>query len=177
MITPRAASLLFWLQAVSTGVIRLLNQADFICSTYRDHVHALSKNVPPREIMAELFGKKTGICRGQGGSMHMFSKKHGLVGTYFNNLEAANNPLNQLSVFDAFCCCKISDTDRHSSLCCQADTCVLTVQLGGFAFIGEGIPVGLGAAFGIKYRKVGQAKRSAETLSSNTVRLCPGKRR
>ena len=29
--------------------------------------------------MAELFGKKTGICRGQGGSMHMFSKKHGLV--------------------------------------------------------------------------------------------------
>ena len=37
--------------------------------------------MPAREIMAELFGKKTGICRGQGGSMHMFSKKHGLVST------------------------------------------------------------------------------------------------
>ena len=66
-------------EAVSTGVIRLLGQDDYVCSTYRDHVHALSKNVPAREIMAELFGKKTGICRGQGGSMHMFSKKHGLV--------------------------------------------------------------------------------------------------
>ena len=66
-------------EAVSTGVIRHLNQDDYICSTYRDHVHALSKNVPPREIMAELFGKKTGICRGQGGSMHMFSKTYGLV--------------------------------------------------------------------------------------------------
>ena len=66
-------------EAVSTGVIRLLRADDHICSTYRDHVHALSKNVPAREIMAELFGKKTGICRGQGGSMHMFSKKNNLV--------------------------------------------------------------------------------------------------
>lgn len=67
------------LQAVSTGVIRHLRRDDYICSTYRDHVHALSKDVPAREIMAELFGKKTGICRGQGGSMHMFSAKYGLV--------------------------------------------------------------------------------------------------
>ena len=66
-------------QAVSTGVIGALRKDDFVCSTYRDHVHALSKGVPSREIMAELFGKKTGICRGQGGSMHMFSKEHGLV--------------------------------------------------------------------------------------------------
>ena len=42
-------------------------------------VPVVRQGVPAREIMAELFGKKTGICRGQGGSMHMFSKKHGLV--------------------------------------------------------------------------------------------------
>ena len=66
-------------EAVSTGVIRNLRRDDYICSTYRDHVHALSKDVPAREIMAELFGKKTGICRGQGGSMHMFSSKYNLV--------------------------------------------------------------------------------------------------
>ena len=66
-------------EAVSTGVIRNLRRDDYICSTYRDHVHALSKDVPAREIMAELFGKKTGICRGQGGSMHMFSAKYNLV--------------------------------------------------------------------------------------------------
>jgi pyruvate dehydrogenase E1 component alpha subunit len=34
-----------------------------VVSTYRDHVHALSKNVPAREVMSELFGKKTGCCR------------------------------------------------------------------------------------------------------------------
>ena len=62
------------------GVIRALRKDDYITSTYRDHVHALSKGVPAKNIMAELFGKKTGICRGQGGSMHMFSREHNLVG-------------------------------------------------------------------------------------------------
>ena len=80
-------------------------------------MHALSKNVPAREIMAELFGKKTGICRGQGGSMHMFSKEHGL--------------------------------------------------LGGFAFIGEGIPIGLGAAFAIKYRREVLGDETADAVSVN----------
>jgi len=54
-------------------------------------------------VMSELFGKTTGCCRGQGGSMHMFSKEHGV--------------------------------------------------LGGFAFIGEGIPVAVGAAFSSKYKQ------------------------
>jgi TPP-dependent pyruvate/acetoin dehydrogenase alpha subunit len=157
-------------EAVSSGIIRALRPDDYVCSTYRDHVHALSKGVPAREvglllccavlcwvmgrlvgwnqnerppgcaqlssvaldrrqhaadsvagalsmplpdhrhetppnptqIMAELFGKKTGCCRGQGGSMHMFSAKHGV--------------------------------------------------LGGYAFIGEGIPIGLGAAFQSAYK-------------------------
>ncbi len=48
---------------MSSGVIRLLRQDDYVVSTYRDHVHALSKGVPAREVMAELFGKKTGCCR------------------------------------------------------------------------------------------------------------------
>lgn len=65
---------------ICAGVIRALRKDDYITSTYRDHVHALSKGVPARNIMAELFGKKTGICRGQGGSMHMFSREHNLVG-------------------------------------------------------------------------------------------------
>ncbi|EFJ08527.1 hypothetical protein SELMODRAFT_131626 [Selaginella moellendorffii] len=48
-------------------------QGDYICSTYRNHVHAVSKGIPARQVMSELFGKSTGCCRGQGGSMHMFS--------------------------------------------------------------------------------------------------------
>lgn len=62
------------------GVIKAcLRKDDYVSSTYRDHVHALSKGVSARKVMAELFGKKTGTCRGQGGSMHMFDAEFGLV--------------------------------------------------------------------------------------------------
>lgn len=70
-------------EAVSTGVIKAMRQdEDFVCSTYRDHVHALSAGVPSREVMAELFGKATGCSKGRGGSMHMFSAQHNLLGGY-----------------------------------------------------------------------------------------------
>lgn len=70
-------------EAVSTGVIKALrSDEDFVCSTYRDHVHALSAGVPAREVMAELFGKATGCSKGRGGSMHLFSAQHNLLGGY-----------------------------------------------------------------------------------------------
>lgn len=70
-------------EAVSTGVIKSLRQdEDYVSSTYRDHVHALSAGLPAREVMAELFGKATGCSKGRGGSMHMFSGKHHLLGGY-----------------------------------------------------------------------------------------------
>ncbi|MEB3831465.1 pyruvate dehydrogenase (acetyl-transferring) E1 component subunit alpha [Phormidium sp. CCY1219] len=70
-------------EAVSTGTIRSMRRdADFVCSTYRDHVHALSAGVPAKEVMAELFGKETGCSKGRGGSMHMFSGEHRLLGGF-----------------------------------------------------------------------------------------------
>ncbi|MFN6566908.1 pyruvate dehydrogenase (acetyl-transferring) E1 component subunit alpha [Nostoc minutum NIES-26] len=70
-------------EAVSTGVIQSMRPGeDFVSSTYRDHVHALSAGVPAREVMAELFGKATGCSKGRGGSMHMFSAEHRLLGGY-----------------------------------------------------------------------------------------------
>ena len=70
-------------EAVSSGVIKAMRQdEDFVSSTYRDHVHALSAGVPAREVMAELFGKATGCSKGRGGSMHMFSATHNLLGGY-----------------------------------------------------------------------------------------------
>ncbi|MEB3342918.1 pyruvate dehydrogenase (acetyl-transferring) E1 component subunit alpha [Okeania sp.] len=70
-------------EAVSSGVIKAMRQdEDFVCSTYRDHVHALSAGVPAKEVMAELFGKATGCSKGRGGSMHMFSAAHNLLGGY-----------------------------------------------------------------------------------------------
>ncbi|MBW4613647.1 MAG: pyruvate dehydrogenase (acetyl-transferring) E1 component subunit alpha [Desmonostoc vinosum HA7617-LM4] len=70
-------------EAVSTGVIQAMRPGeDYVCSTYRDHVHALSAGVPAKEVMAELFGKATGCSKGRGGSMHMFSAEHRLLGGY-----------------------------------------------------------------------------------------------
>ncbi len=105
-------------EAVSTGVIQALRpKHDWICSTYRDHVHALSMGVPARQVMAELFGKEAGCSKGRGGSMHLFSKEHHM--------------------------------------------------LGGYAFIGEGIPVALGAAFSSRYGRevLGDASSDAVTVA------------
>ncbi|BAC89470.1 pyruvate dehydrogenase E1 component alpha [Gloeobacter violaceus PCC 7421] len=69
-------------EAVSTGVIKAMRPDDYVTSTYRDHVHALSKGVPARSVMAELFGKATGCSKGRGGSMHLFSAEHNLLGGF-----------------------------------------------------------------------------------------------
>jgi len=69
-------------EAVATGVIKALDSNDYACSTYRDHVHALSKGVPAKYVMAELFGKETGCSKGRGGSMHIFSSAHNFLGGF-----------------------------------------------------------------------------------------------
>jgi TPP-dependent pyruvate/acetoin dehydrogenase alpha subunit len=68
-------------EAVATGVCAHLSHEDAVFSTHRGHGHALAKGVPPRELMAELFGRATGCSRGRGGSMHLFSPEVGMMGT------------------------------------------------------------------------------------------------
>ena len=68
-------------EAIATGVCANLNANDPIFSTHRGHGHALAKGMPPRELMAELFGRVTGCSRGRGGSMHLFSPEIGMMGT------------------------------------------------------------------------------------------------
>jgi 2-oxoisovalerate dehydrogenase E1 component len=68
-------------EAVATGVCAHLRPDDVVFSTHRGHGHALAKGVPPRQVIAELFGKATGCSRGRGGSMHLFSPEVGLMGT------------------------------------------------------------------------------------------------
>jgi len=58
-------------EAVAAGAIGALNENDLITSTYRGHGHAIAKDVPTKPLMAELFGKSTGTCKGLGGSMHV----------------------------------------------------------------------------------------------------------
>ena len=68
-------------EAIATGVCAHLTNEDPIFSTHRGHGHALAKGMPPRELMAELFGRATGCSRGRGGSMHLFSPEIGMMGT------------------------------------------------------------------------------------------------
>ncbi len=68
-------------EAIAVGVSAHLRPDDVVFSTHRGHGHALAKGVPAREMMAELFGKATGVSRGRGGSMHLFSPEVGLMGT------------------------------------------------------------------------------------------------
>jgi len=53
-------------------VMALLRADDAVVATYRDHGHALVRGVPMNSIMAEMFGRVEGVCRGRGGSMHLF---------------------------------------------------------------------------------------------------------
>lgn len=68
-------------EAIASGVCAHLTHEDTVFSTHRGHGHALAKGMPPRELMAELFGRSTGCSRGRGGSMHLFSPEIGMMGT------------------------------------------------------------------------------------------------
>lgn len=59
-------------EAVAVGVMRALTPDDAVVSTYREHGHALARGVDARAVMAEMYGKAEGCCRGRGGSMHLF---------------------------------------------------------------------------------------------------------
>ena len=72
-----AAHLYFGEEAIATGVVSALRPEDLVLSTHRGHGHAIAKGIPTKLIMAELFGKATGVCKGLGGSMH--------VGIYMEN--------------------------------------------------------------------------------------------
>ncbi len=75
-------------ESVAVGAIGSLETQDYVLATYREHGHAIAKGVEPNFIMAELFGKETGVSKGLGGSMHLFDidKKfmggHGIVGAH-----------------------------------------------------------------------------------------------
>src|SRR6266849_11032139 len=69
-------------EAVASGILTALRKDDIVFSGYRDHAHALALGSDPKAIMAELFGKATGVSHGKGGSMHLFDVEHGFYGGY-----------------------------------------------------------------------------------------------
>jgi len=67
-------------EAVVTGIQATLKDGDSVLTSYRDHAHMLACKIDPKLILAELTGRATGISKGKGGSMHMFSVEHGFYG-------------------------------------------------------------------------------------------------
>ena len=67
-------------EAVGVGICAHLTDADYITSTHRGHGHCISKGADVRRMMAELFGRVTGYCKGKGGSMHIADFAVGMLG-------------------------------------------------------------------------------------------------
>lgn len=69
-------------EAIAVGTIAALRPDDYVISAYRDHGHCLARGSDPRNVMAELFGKATGLCKGRGGSMHLVDAERRFMGGY-----------------------------------------------------------------------------------------------
>ncbi len=69
-------------EATVVGLMAALAERDYLFTTYREHGYALARGIDPGRVMAELFGKTTGVSGGWGGSMHLFDAKVGLLGGY-----------------------------------------------------------------------------------------------
>src|SRR4051794_37560747 len=78
-------------EATIVGAVRAMRDEDYLISTYRSHGHALARGTDPRKVMAELFGKQTGVSGGRGGAMHMFDGERRFMGGY--GIVGGNLPL------------------------------------------------------------------------------------
>jgi len=95
-------------EAVATGVCAALEKKDFITSTHRGHGHLIAKGGKLDLMMAELYGKKTGYCKGKGGSMHIADVELGILGA--NGIVGAGMPI----ATGAALTCQYNGTDAVS---------------------------------------------------------------
>ncbi|HKT95342.1 MAG TPA: thiamine pyrophosphate-dependent dehydrogenase E1 component subunit alpha [Paraburkholderia sp.] len=78
-------------EASAVGTMSHLNDNDYVATTHRGHGHCIAKGVDVREMMAEIYGRATGSCRGKGGSMHIADLAKGMLGA--NGIVGAGGPL------------------------------------------------------------------------------------
>lgn len=78
-------------EAVATGTCAALTDKDYITSTHRGHGHLIAKGGDLKRMMAELFGRRTGYCKGKGGSMHIADVELGILGA--NGIVGGGGPI------------------------------------------------------------------------------------
>ncbi|WP_017625843.1 pyruvate dehydrogenase (acetyl-transferring) E1 component subunit alpha [Nocardiopsis chromatogenes] len=69
-------------EATVVGLMTALKDEDYLFTNYRDHGYAIGKGMSPRRVMAELYGRSTGVSKGWGGSMHMYDTEVRMLGGY-----------------------------------------------------------------------------------------------
>ena len=104
-------------ESVAVGVASVTKN-DYWITAYREHVHAMAKGVPARDMMAELFGKATGSAKGLGGSMHIFDRScdfmggWGIVGGHVPLANGVGWAINHKKE-DRVCVCFFGDGAMH----------------------------------------------------------------
>src|SRR5438105_13151130 len=69
-------------EAVAAGFATAMKKGDLTFCTYRGHAHTLARGVPVEKVLGELMQRDNGLMRGKGGSMHLMSTEHGVMGSY-----------------------------------------------------------------------------------------------
>src|SRR5580692_2921005 len=69
-------------EAIAAGFAAAMRPTDWTFATYRGHAHTLARGVPMTPVFAELMGRTNGLMAGKGGSMHLTSVDHGVMGSY-----------------------------------------------------------------------------------------------
>lgn len=105
-LVPGLAHLYVGEEAIAVGVCANLGDEDYITSTHRGHGHVIAKGAELKYMMAELFGKKTGYCKGKGGSMHIADVAIGILGA--NGIAGGGIPIAVGAALSA----KIRKTDQ-----------------------------------------------------------------
>ncbi|HOV79046.1 MAG TPA: thiamine pyrophosphate-dependent dehydrogenase E1 component subunit alpha [Bacillota bacterium] len=90
-LMPGLAHLYIGQEAVAVGACSTLRENDYITSNHRGHGHLIARGADTRRMMAEILGKKTGYCKGKGGSMHIVAFDRGILGA--NGIVGAGIPI------------------------------------------------------------------------------------
>jgi len=113
-LVPGLAHLYLGEEAIAAGACAVLRDDDYITSTHRGHGHVIAKGADLKLMMAELFGKKTGYCKGKGGSMHIADMQIGILGA--NGIAGGGLPIAvgaglsiKLRKTDQVCVCFFGD--------------------------------------------------------------------
>ena len=121
-------------EACASGAVSALEKDDKWITAYRDHGHPLALGTDPGRVMAELYGKSTGVSKGKGGSMHMFDKEvnfmggHGIVGAQIP-LGAGIGFAEQYKGTKSLCICYMGDGAVRQGALHEAFNMAMTMKM------------------------------------------------